>query len=190
MASILKVNEIQHTGGASAITVDSSGNIASSQPIIQVAVFARTGINTYNSGAFRDRVFNRISSGSITGASVNGSGAAVLPAGTYFIQYVANAVTSSGQQGETVSRLYDNAASAIVANSYSVRSTQAADTTDSTLNLGSIQVTFGAQAEIIIQTLSENGNFLDANTFDSTPGNALANQDGKIGMQMTVMKLA
>ena len=188
--SKINVNTIANASGTNALTVDSSGNIASTQPIIQVAVFARVGINSYNSGDFRDRVFNRIQSGSITGATVNGSGSAVLPAGTYFIQYTANCVSDSGQQGETVSRLYDNAASAIVANSYSVRATQAADSTDSSLNIGSIQVTFGAQAEIIIQTLSENGNFLDANTFDGSPGNALSNNDARIGMQMTVMKLA
>ena len=33
MASILKVNELQHTGGTSALTVDSSGRMGVSNPI-------------------------------------------------------------------------------------------------------------------------------------------------------------
>lgn len=33
MASILKVNEIQHTGGTSALTVDSNGRLSSSKPV-------------------------------------------------------------------------------------------------------------------------------------------------------------
>jgi|TARA_R100000149_G_scaffold41664_1_gene16172 hypothetical protein len=193
MTGIIKVDTIQNNAGTTGLTIDSSGNVTLNKGInstLQIAVFNRHSLDTHTAREFRDRPFDRIASGSITGASVNSSGHAVLPAGTYFIQYTASCVTSSGAQGETLSRLYDKAASAIVAESYSVRQTQAQQSTVSTLNHGSVHVTFSSEARIVVQTIAENGAWQDVNYFDQTPGSSLDAEDSRISVQMTVMKLA
>jgi hypothetical protein len=48
MASILKVNEIQHTGGTSALTVDSSGNIDIANFICQGFVLTSAAVGDQN----------------------------------------------------------------------------------------------------------------------------------------------
>jgi len=195
MTSILKVSEIQDpTNSNTALTIDSSGNVSFSNPVsnaIQSAVFVRyTNGTGRSSNTFHTREFDAISSGSITGASVNGSGHASLPAGTYIIQYNTTAVNNSTAQGETVSRLYDHTAGAVVANSYSVRSTQAADGTDSGFHAGSIVVTFASAATITVQTMCENATFDDVNTFDGSPGNTLGVANNQKNVEMIVIKIA
>jgi len=195
MTSILKVSEIQDpTNSNTALTIDSSGNVSFSNSVsnaIQPAVFVRYSNTTgRSSNTFHTRQFDTISSGSIPGASVDASGYANLPAGTYIIQYNATCINNSGGHGEVVSRLYDHAAGSVVANSYSVRSTQAADGTDSTFHGGSVVVSFSSTAAITAQTLVENSSWDDVNTFDGSPGNTLGAANNQKNVEMTAIKIA
>jgi hypothetical protein len=193
MTGILKVDNIQNSSGTSAMSIDGNGEITFNNTSVQsgigVAIFRRTTNNVQGSGAFRDRNFNALVSNNITGVSLNGSGEAVIPAGTYLIQYNTTIIYDSTAPGETLSRLYDKLNSTVIPNSYSIRGTQAADGTDSVFHNGTLFATWTSTRNLVLQTLTENSNFQDVNTFDGSPGNALATVENHISTQLLVMKL-
>lgn len=191
MASILNVDKIRATGSTTdGLTIDSSGNTSFSGVVsngVRVAVYRKHSQVGGNSGAFRDRTFDSEVYSNISGTSLS-SGRASLPAGTYLIQYSASCVNTGSAIGECVSRVYNHTSSAAVSNSYSTRnsSVQANTTIDMQ---GSFVVTLSATSQLGVQTLSENGNWDDYQSFDSSPGNTLGN-DGKTSVLMTVIQLA
>lgn len=193
MTGVLKVDNIQNSSGTSAMSIDGAGEITFNNTSVQsgigVAIFRRTANNVQGAGAFRDRNFNALVSNNITGVSLNGSGEAVIPAGTYLIQYNTTIIYDSNAPGETLSRLYDKLNSTVIPNSYSIRGTQAADGTDSIFHNGTLFATWTNTRNLVLQTLTENSSFQDINTFDSSPGNALATVESHISTQLLVMKL-
>ena len=164
-----------------------NGNVVSA---VQIAIFERNASSVQGSGAFRNRNFQSLVSNTISGVSLNGSGYAVIPAGTYLVQYFTTIIYDPTAPGETLSRLYDHASSAVVPNSYSIRGTQAADGTDSVYHTGMVYVTWGSTVNIGLQTLTENSSFQDVNTFDGSPGNALPAADAKKSAQLLIWKLS
>lgn len=187
--STLKVGAIQSPTGNAAMSIANDGFVSGFQ---QVAIFDRySNVSLRSAGTFHTRAFDRQVSSTITGSSVDGSGYAVLPVGTYLLHYICNLNhDSSGQLGETLVRLYDHAAGSVVANSYSVRQTQAADSNDA-VNLSSwVYATFSSSAALTCQSYSENGAHSDANTFEGNPAAALAASENMRNVIMMAWKFA
>ena len=155
----------------------------------QIAIFERNAIATFSAGSFSTRNFQTLVHSSIPGVSLDGSGYANIPAGSYLYQYFTTVNNDSSAPGEIVSRVYDHGASTVIPNSYSIRGVQAADGTDSVEHMGQYFATHTGTRALTIQTLSENAAHTDVNTFDSSPGNALANADGRKSIQLLVWKI-
>jgi len=190
MTGILKVDNIQNSSGTSAMAIDSAGNINFSNNVangVRIAVYRRYTQASFSSGLFNNRPFDSEDFSNISGTSIDGNGYANIPAGTYLIKYETSCVNDAGSLGETVSRV-SNVGTGIVSGSYSTRSSSV-NANETCHVMGSFIVTFTSTAQLVIQTLSENGGFDDQQTFDGSPGNTLSAADGKTSVLMTVIKL-
>ena len=155
----------------------------------QIAIFERNAIATFSAGSFSTRNFQSLVHSSIPGVSLDGSGYANIPAGSYLYQYFSTVNNDSSAPGEVVSRVYDHGASTVIPNSYSIRAVQAADATDSVAHMGQYFATHTGTRALTLQTLSENAAHTDVNTFDASPGNQLANADARKSIQLLVWKI-